>query len=424
MLPDLYLVSGNQNGEPPTAGDEFNAEPTWDDLREALRQEHEPAQTAHTHLITVVPLHDFITVTEDIAEPLIGSPDDALLDATGMLLMYGDGGAGKTTLSIDALAHLASGTDWLGLTIPKPVRILLIENEGPRMPFRRKLAAKVASWVGKPFLQNVHVLEEPWTHFTLSDPEYRASLATEIARTDSDLVMVGPLASIGAKGTGTPDEISEFDSYIGDLRSRCPRPFAPWIVHHENKAGDVSGAWERLPDSLVHIQAQGNGRTRIHWRKVRWSSTLHGTSTNLHWAEGAGFTVEDKKARDLTSEIVTAYREDDSWRTAREVSELINANVDTVRDVLNGLVKQNVLKFQTGLPGRAWNAKCWRLNADSDTPSQPESATLLEGFEAGADSLTPPMKESERSQQLANPDRADSNRPSQPSENNYSDIPF
>jgi hypothetical protein len=65
---------------------------------------------------------------------------------------------------------------------PKAARCLLIENEGPRGPFRRRLKQKVREWPGTPFIDNVHVLEEPWTRFTLTDPGYRRGLAKEIDR--------------------------------------------------------------------------------------------------------------------------------------------------------------------------------------------------------------------------------------------------
>jgi hypothetical protein len=111
--------------------------------------------------VQVVTLAQFTSVTDDHVEPLIGTSDETLLPADGMLLMYGDGGAGKTSLSIDALAHVAAGADWLGQPIPKAARCLLIENEGPRGPFRRRLKQKVRQWTGTPFIDNVHVLEEP-----------------------------------------------------------------------------------------------------------------------------------------------------------------------------------------------------------------------------------------------------------------------
>ena len=362
--------------------------------------------------ITVVTLTDFVSVTEDTAEPLIGDRNDSLLPANGTLLMYGDGGAGKTTLSIDALAHLASGTDWLNNTVQRALRVLLIENEGPRGPFRELLGRKIGRWNGDSFTANVHVLEEPWSRFTLKEPDYRRALADQIDRTETDLIIVGPLASLGAKGTGTPDDINEFGEMTDDLRALTQRQFALWIVHHENKQGDVSGAWERVPDTLVHVSAQGNGRTRVNWRKVRWSSRLHNTSINLLWDDG-GFTIDEARIRDLHLELVEAFENDDRWRTAREAAGLIGANQDKVRDALINLVENNRMRFEIGPAGRKPNAKCWRLASDSDSPSHHESQDLFGGGPEATDSPTPPTRGvGEVSQQHPHPP-TDSDPPSQ-----------
>lgn len=317
--------------------------------------------------LVIVPLQHFAAVDEPTAEPLLGTPDDNLLPAGGLLLMYGDGGAGKTTLSIDAAAHLAAGTNWLGITITRPLKILLIENEGPRGPFRQRLANKLNSWAGQPFHPNINVLEEPWQAFTLTNPDYRQQLGTVINTSRTELVIVGPLASLGAKGTGTPDDINDFDTLIADLRHHAARPFAIWIVHHENKAGDVSGAWERYPDTLVHVQGQGNGRTRIHWRKARWSSTLHGTSSNLVWADGNSYTVEDEQARDLHTELEQAFAEANEWRTRDEAARLVNARPSRTAETLSQLVDGGRFEYQIGPPGRRSNAHCWRLKTRPDS---------------------------------------------------------
>lgn len=343
---------------------------------------------SHPGALRVVTLDTFVDTHEEYADPLIGHPDDTLLPADGTLLMYGDGGAGKTTLTIDALAHLASGTPWLGLTVPQPLRVLLIENEGPRGPFRTRLGAKRAGWEGPPFADNVNVLEEPWTRFTLNDHLCRHALAHEIDRTDADLLMVGPLASLGARGTGTPDDINEFDRLIRDLREQTERRFALWIVHHENKAGDVSGAWERYPDSLVHIQARGNGRTHIQWRKVRWSSTLHGTGMELLWREGHSFELEVKPERDRRAELLEKMSDGD-WRTATTLGIEIDTRRDTVKDILSELEREHLVEHVSPMPGsKAWNSVGWRIRL---------SGYLGQAVQAGrsdpvSESLVPPVR--------------------------------
>lgn len=60
-------------------------------------------------------------------------------------MVYGSDGAGKSTLTIDAIAHLGAGVDWLGIAVPRPVRFCVIENEGPPSLFQDKIARKLAS---------------------------------------------------------------------------------------------------------------------------------------------------------------------------------------------------------------------------------------------------------------------------------------
>jgi hypothetical protein len=106
-------------------------------------------------------LREFIAVKEVSARPLLGTPDETVVVAGGDMLVYGAGGAGKTTLTIDATCHLAAGRDWIGLAVPRPVTVTMIENEGPRGKFREKFNRKVESWAGPAFVDRVHILDEP-----------------------------------------------------------------------------------------------------------------------------------------------------------------------------------------------------------------------------------------------------------------------
>src|SRR5207248_9950896 len=109
-----------------------------------------------------VPLDAFLAAHDgDPAECLLGTPDDAILPVGGLLLLAGREGVGKSTLALDAAFHLASGLPWLGLPVPRPLRVLLIQNEGPCEPFRRKLQRKADSW-SSPLLGGIFVHVDPW----------------------------------------------------------------------------------------------------------------------------------------------------------------------------------------------------------------------------------------------------------------------
>jgi AAA domain len=310
--------------------------------------------------IAVESLGEFRRIEETTSEALIGTRDETILSADGILLMYGDGGAGKTTLAIDGAFHLAGARPWLGLEVARPVRSLVIENEGPRGKFRQTLNAKAETWSSS-VDEEIHVLSEPWSRVTLAAPEHRAGIAEAANELEVDVIVLGPLATVGMVGGGTPDEVSAFESKLRELRALIARPVAFWIVHHENKAGDVSGAWERVPDTLVHVQAAGNGHTRLVFRKARWSSEFHGRSLNLTWQEGRTFEVVEEAGRDLWDETLEAFRSDDAWRTFHEVAKLVKCRPSEAKSVLAELVRRGDLMFEVGPAGRRPNAQCFRL---------------------------------------------------------------
>jgi hypothetical protein len=274
--------------------------------------------------LVFTPLEAFAALKEPDAEALARtSAGGTVISSRGLVIVYGDGGAGKTTLTIDCAFALASGKPWLGLVEPdRPLRIAVIEAEGPREEFRRKLERKLAHH-GDTLDGRISVLEEPWAEFTFADETHRSALATAIDRDATDLVLVGPVAAVGMVGGGTPDEIRAFEELLKKLRTIVKRPFAIMLVHHENRIGKISGAWERVPDTLMHITGQGHGRTRIWWQKARWASALHDTKTHLTWAEGESFTVEEKpEVSDdtIADDLLDAVRANPgaSWSKLRE----------------------------------------------------------------------------------------------------------
>ena len=209
-------------------------------------------------------------------------------------MLYGDGGAGKTTLTIDLACHLAAGDDWLGIPIPNAVNVLLIEREGPRPLLRRKARRKLDGWTGSELEGRVRVWEAPWATFTFADAGARRELADLIRSEAIDVVIVGPLNRVGMDEAGTLQEVRDFTELVRDTRQLAGRPVAVLLIHHENKGGKVSGAWEGAGDTLIHVQAQGHGHTRLHIQKARWASSYHGQTLHLRWADGEGFELEDE----------------------------------------------------------------------------------------------------------------------------------
>lgn len=289
------------------------------------------------------PVGEFAAADEEGTEPLATGPDGGTaIPADGNVLIWGPPGATKTSLTLDQAEKLAQCEPWLGLLHPtRPLRIALIENEGPRQEFRRKLQRKLAH-AGIDLGDQIVVLEEPWGRFTFADPDHRAKLADCANEHRTDLLIVGPLIAVGAIGSGTPAEVHEFETYLTDLRALLDHPVAVELIHHSNKAGDVSGAWDRVPDTEIHVTAHGHGFTHLHWKKVRWCSALHETTTQLVWTDGDSYEVTESKTTDLSpdeiTELIVAYvgaHPGTSWTPVeKNISGVGNTEVRALRDQL------------------------------------------------------------------------------------------
>jgi hypothetical protein len=343
--------------------------------------------------LVISSLEEFIAVDEPAAGALLGTDENALIPEGGEAMIYGNGGAGKTTLAIDLACHLGAGCPWLGIQVPRARNVLLIENEGPRSQLRKKLRRKRDAWDGE-LGDHVRVYEQPWGKFTLADPSWLQELAQQIIACAIDVLIAGPLARIGMDEAGTLQQVRDFVELVVDLRERCGRALTVVLIHHENKAGEVSGAWEGFGDTLLHVKAAGNGHTIVFVQKARWSSAHSQTTMKLAWTEGEGFALEDGE-RDLEAETVMLLL-DLKWRTATEIAASkeeggIGANLAAVKKLLADHPER--FKSATGEDakalGRSPRAVLWAL---IQSPGSVGSVTesLWEGGTTNSGSL--PLK--------------------------------
>jgi hypothetical protein len=274
------------------------------------------------------------------AAPLVGDGDNILVPEDGDLMVYGDGGAGKTTLLVDLACHLAAGDDWLGIPIRWPARVAIIENEGPRPLFRAKVRRKLAAWNGSPLEDRLLLLEEPWGGVSLDSDEMLGRLAAKVAELALNVVILGPLTRSGMNEAGTLQDVREYTFRLAAVRQLAGRRVTFALVHHENRAGQVSGAWEGAVDTLLHVQAQGNGHTRVCVQKARWSTKHHKQKLQLVWADGEAFEVVEQEERDdntIADEVLRFVLEHPGtgWN---KVDEGVPGKGDRLRAIRDGLL--------------------------------------------------------------------------------------
>jgi hypothetical protein len=215
---------------------------------------------------------------ENAAEPLIQTSEQGtMLPAAGLAMLSAKVHDGKTTFGVvELVLHACAGVDFVGLSFPRPVRVLVVENEGPREAFRQKLEARLTTWEhgGAP-----RVWDEPaeWGQIHLSDRDTRLAFRRVVEAHKIDLIVSDSLTRFGVSGNGTPEDTREFVKWLTEIG--LGRDLAFLLLHHprtrsENGESDlerIAGAWPPHADLIILLQKLPGNRARLSFPKTRWA---------------------------------------------------------------------------------------------------------------------------------------------------------
>ena len=173
------------------------------------------------------------------------------------------------------------------------------------------------------------------------------------------MLIVGPLTRVGMDGAGTLQEVVAFMAFVGDLR-RLVGQLTVILVHHENKGGAVSGAWEGAGDTLLHVEKRGHGRTDVHIQKARWASTPTTPRSVSLWTDGAGFRL--RAERDYPT-LMRALLSDGTPRTVKDIREALEASESKIKEAIGDHPETfvQVPKDENQALGRSATANLFRL---------------------------------------------------------------
>jgi len=346
-------------------------------------------------------LDAFIATKSDAPPALIGTEDDIILPALGLGLLVAKGGKGKTTFTVEMALHLASGVDWLGFEVSRPLRILFIENEGPMEPFRRKLERRRAAWPHE-IEGAIYIYAQDWGLARLSEVAFIERLNGFCAENGIDLIVGDPLDSLGMDGEGSPSEtramVDRFKA-AGLLSST-----AWWVLHHSRKEraedaiDEASGAWGGRPDAMLGLEKEPGKRALLSFRKLRWGRR-DGFALILAYdpeSEAFEFVSEaSEEERDYAAEIEELLAER-PYLTAKEIAAPrsadepgIGARDAKVKEALEGNPDRfvSLTGEEAKAVGRQRTATVWTLLPPSGAPGA--DGDSLGGWEASAPMLPP-----------------------------------
>jgi hypothetical protein len=355
-------------------------------LLEALVQDRpayagEPATLAEDPTVTFA---EFVANRDDEQrDPLISTADHGtLLPAGGFALLAATIGHGKTTWVAELVQHAAAGRDYNGLRFPRPLRVLVIENEGPREAFREKIERRLAIWEhgGEPRIWDVPTA---WGQIRISDETLRAVMRVVVERHRVDLVVSDSLTRFGVRGNGTPEETREFVDWLTELG--LGRDLAFLLLHHprtrvepgEGELERIAGAWPPHADLILLLKKLDGSRARLSFVKTRWAKGIKPPSILSFDAETESFTYigDDLPAdRDLVAELIDKMANGDWW-TANALKKKKPAGVGADLDKIKAALADERFEMAAGKTiGKRSGSIYYRLANVKEASSPPNDA--------------------------------------------------
>jgi hypothetical protein len=340
---------------------------------------------------------------ENTAAALVVAAEGTILPAGGLGILAAKVHDGKTTWAVEFVLHACAGVDYLGLSFPRPLRVLVIENEGPREAFRQKLEARLEHWEhdGAP-----RIWDDPawWGQVRLSDPATRQRLRRVAVEHQIDLVVSDSLTRFGVRGNGTPEETREFVEWLTELG--LGRDLAFLLLHHPRTRSEpgeaelerLAGAWPPHADLILLLQRLEGGRARLSFPKTRWA---RGQRAPIILAfdtgtESFNYVGEDvAEERDYVAEL-TELMTDGKWWTVTDLRHPtekggIGARLENVDAALTderfesadgaGIGRRkgttyHRLKEASPPPGDAGDASSLRRDGEEASPSPPREKAI------------------------------------------------
>lgn len=366
-------------------------------------------------------IEDFVALQVEPPPPLWGTADTALLAQGGLALWAGRPGTGKTTAILDLACHLAAGVPWPPRDeetkrapepwpVPRPLRIAILENEGPQEMFRDAAKRKLQAFGPERIREAggyLGVQVWRWGAFSFADNDAFVKAATEFDELAIDLVIGDPLNMLGVEGVGSPADTRLFVQRLRMLGLGSTRAFLlihhfrEKVEHHEDELRKLSGAWGGHLDTLISLSATAaENEARLAFPKLRWARgempkpIILGRVYNIRGFEALGLEEDETLLEPKLVEALTELRNrgegygGKGWQTSRNLAGQIHASKMKVPKVL--AAAPHLFALREGVLAKEYGAKkgtkLWGLRVWDDAPEEGASSAA-EAAPAGQEEL-------------------------------------
>src|SRR3990172_633961 len=176
-----------------------------------------------------------------------------LVMAGSVITVYGSGGSKKTYSMIDMIFSIQMRSDWLGFEIPKPVNILMIDEESGRNRLSLRYREARNGYNTRVALPIYTIC---MTRFSLRDRDDVRELEKAIQATNARVVVIDSLVTVLQGDENSSKEITQLYNNLSEIAKKMK--IAIFVIHHSNKLEGYRGssAIRDQSDLLIKISSK------------------------------------------------------------------------------------------------------------------------------------------------------------------------
>lgn len=331
-------------------------------------------------------LADYLASTIEIPPVLI---EPLMVVRGGINVTVGRAGKGKTVMNLNRALRWGAGLPlfdtWLNvdgepqLAPSRPLKILIIENEGAAGMFHKQIGVMVnagdeflTSEQRKETLNNLLIWGDGgYSDLKFDDPRKLDPVRAGIDKHRPDIVFVEPFRSLwkGEENSATEMHVV-VDAMVGIAAEyECAVMFS----HHEKK-GNGDGKQDKMDaargssvlEGIVTVMENFESIKNNDLREMSWSKSRHGAAPNavrMEWVPGAWWYKHIPESS-MNESIITALRRnaDEPMTVSDIASEMDENDKRRIRDACRKLVDEGKIKEMASVSsGMGSTGKRYRL---------------------------------------------------------------